>query len=57
MTGFQISGIFQAVEDFTSVKLELACDYFNHLRLKPLSAMDLSGLTLHLEVEVLRVNG
>ena len=56
-TGFQISGIFQAAEDFANVQLFSACDYFNHLRLKPLPVTDLSGLTLQYDMEVLPVNG
>jgi hypothetical protein len=43
-TGFQISGIFQAAEDFANVQLFSAYDYFNHLRLKPLPVTDLSVL-------------
>ena len=56
-TGFQISGIFQAAEDFANVELFSAYDYFNHLRLKPLPVTDLSGLTLQYDMEVLPVNG
>ncbi|MCL4797530.1 MAG: hypothetical protein KJZ84_23400 [Bryobacteraceae bacterium] len=56
-TGFQISGIFQAAEDFANVQLSSAYDYFNHLRVKPLPVTDLSGLTLQLDMEILRVNG
>ena len=56
-TGFQISGIFQAAEDFANVELFSAYDYFNHLRLKPLPMTDLSGLTLQYDMEVLPVNG
>jgi hypothetical protein len=56
-TGFQISGIFQAAEDFANVELFSAYDYFNHLRLKPLPMTDLSGLTLQYHMEVLPVNG
>jgi hypothetical protein len=56
-TGFQISGIFQAAEDFANVQLFSAYDYFNHLRLKPLPVTDLSGLTLQFDMEVLPVNG
>ena len=56
-TGFQLSGIFQAAEDFANVQLFSAYDYFNHLRLKPLPVTDLSGLTLQFDLEVLRVNG
>jgi hypothetical protein len=56
-TGFQISGIFQAAEDFANVQLFSAYDYFNHLRLKPLPVTDLSGLTLQYDMEVLPVNG
>ena len=56
-TGFQISGIFQAAEDFANVQLFSAYDYFNHLRLKPLPVTDLSGLTLQFDMEVLSVNG
>jgi len=33
-TGFQISGIFQAAEDFANVQLFAAYDYYNHLRVK-----------------------
>ncbi len=56
-TGFQISGIFQAAEDFANVQLFSAYDYFNHLRVKPLPVTDLSGLTLQYDMEVLPVNG
>jgi hypothetical protein len=56
-TGFQISGIFQAAEDFANVQLFSAYDYFNHLRLKPLPVTDLSGLTLQYDMEILSVNG
>ena len=56
-TGFQISGIFQAAEDFANVELFSAYDYFNHLRLKPLPVTDLSGLTLKYDLEILPVNG
>ena len=56
-TGFQISGIFQAAEDFANVELFSAYDYFNHLRLKPLPVTDLSGLTLQYDLEILPVNG
>jgi hypothetical protein len=56
-TGFQISGIFQAAEDFANVQLFSAYDYFNHLRLKPLPVTDLSGLTLQYDMEILPVNG
>jgi len=56
-TGFQISGIFQAAEDFANVQLFSAYDYFNHLRLKPLPVTDLSGLALQFDMEVLPVNG
>jgi hypothetical protein len=56
-TGFQISGIFQAAEDFANVQLFSAYDYFNHLRLKPLPMTDLSGLTLQYDMEILPVNG
>jgi hypothetical protein len=56
-TGFQISGIFQAAEDFANVQLFSACDYFNHLRVKPLPMTGLSGLTLQYDMEVLPVNG
>jgi hypothetical protein len=56
-TGFQISGIFQAAEDFANVQLFSAHDYFIHLRLKPLPVTDLSGLTLQYDMEILRVNG
>jgi hypothetical protein len=44
-TGFQISGIFQAAEDFANVQLFSAYDYYNHLRLKPLPVTDLSGVS------------
>jgi|GEM_PF-532213 len=56
-TGFQISGIFQAAEDFANVQLFSAYDYFNHLRVKPLPVADLSGLTLQYDMEILPVNG
>ena len=56
-TRFQISGIFQAAEDFANVRLFSACDYFNQLRVKPLPVTDLSALTLRFEMEVLHVNG
>jgi hypothetical protein len=56
-TGFQVSGIFQAAEDFANVQLFSAYDYFNHLRLKPLPVTDLSGLTLQYDMEILPVNG
>ncbi|GIU75822.1 MAG: hypothetical protein KatS3mg004_2909 [Bryobacteraceae bacterium] len=56
-TGFQISGIFQAAEDFANVQLFSADDYFNHLRVKPLPMTDLSGLTLQYDMEILPVNG
>jgi hypothetical protein len=56
-TGFQISGIFQAAEDFANVQLFSAHDYFNHLRLKPLPVTDLSSLTLRFDMEVVPVNG
>jgi hypothetical protein len=55
-TGFQISGIFQAAEDFANVQLFSAYDYFNHLRVKPLPVTDLSGLTLQYDLEIVRVN-
>ncbi len=55
-TGFQISGIFQAAEDFANVQLFSAYDYFNHLRVKPLPVTDLSGLTLQFDMEILPVN-
>jgi hypothetical protein len=55
-TGFQISGIFQAAEDFANVQIFSAYDYFNHLCLKPLPVTDLSGLTLQYDMEVLPVN-
>jgi hypothetical protein len=56
-TVFQISGIFQAAEDFANVQLFSAHDYFNHLRLKPLPITDLPGLTLQYDMEILPVNG
>ncbi len=56
-TGFQISGIFQAAEDFANIQLFSAHDYFNHLRLKPLPITDLSGLTIQYDMEILPVNG
>ncbi|MCS6910480.1 MAG: hypothetical protein NZM11_07920 [Anaerolineales bacterium] len=56
-TGFQISGIFQAAEDFGNVQLFSAYDHLNHLRLKPLPVTDLSGLTLQFHMEILPVNG
>jgi hypothetical protein len=56
-TGFQISGIFQAAEDFANVQLFSAYDYFNHLRVKPLPVTDLSGLALQYDMEILAVNG
>jgi hypothetical protein len=56
-TGFQISGIFQAAEDFANVQFFSAYDYFNHLRLKPLPVTDLSALTLQYDMEILPVNG
>src|SRR5579885_2357460 len=56
-TGFQISGVFQAAEDFANVQLFSAYDYFNHRRLKPLPVTDLSGLTLQYDMEILPVNG
>ncbi|MEB2363790.1 MAG: hypothetical protein OZ929_20815 [Bryobacterales bacterium] len=56
-TGLQISGIFQAAEDFANVQLFSAHDYFNHLRVKPLPVTDLSGLTLQYDMEILPVNG
>jgi hypothetical protein len=56
-TGFQISGIFQAVEEFANIQLFSAYDYFNHLRLKPLPVTDLAGLTLQYDMEILPVNG
>ncbi|MFN3326642.1 MAG: hypothetical protein ACK5AZ_24370 [Bryobacteraceae bacterium] len=56
-TGFQISGIFQAAEDFANVQIFSAYDYFNHLRVKPLPVTDLSGLTLQFDMEILAVNG
>jgi len=56
-TGFQISGIFQAAEDFANIQLFSAYDYFSHLRVKPLPVTDLSGLTLQFDMEILRVNG
>ncbi len=56
-TGFQISGIFQAAEDFANVQLFSAYDYFNHLCLKPLPVTELSGLTLQYEMDILPVNG
>ena len=42
-TGVSISGIFQAAEDFAVLCLYNAYDCFNHLRLKHLPRMDLSG--------------
>jgi hypothetical protein len=56
-TGFQISGIFRAAEDFANVQLFSAYDYFNHLRVKPLPVTDLSALTFQFDLEILRVNG
>ena len=56
-TGFEISGIFQAAEDFANVQLFSAYDYYNHLRLKPLPVTDLSGVTLQFDMQVLPVNG
>ena len=56
-TGFQISGIFQAAEDFANVQLFSAYDYYNHLRLKQLPVTDLSGVTLQYDMQVLKVNG
>ena len=56
-TGFQISGIFQAAEDFANVQLFSAYDYFNHLRVKPLPVTDLSGLSLQYDMEIVPVNG
>ncbi|MBS1876639.1 MAG: hypothetical protein JSU00_25715 [Acidobacteria bacterium] len=56
-TGFQISGIFQAAEDFANIQLFSAYDYYNHMRLKPLPVTDLSGVTLQLDMQVLQVNG
>jgi hypothetical protein len=56
-TGLQISGIFQAAEDFANFQLFSAYDYFNHLRVKPLPVTDLSGLTLQYDMEILPVNG
>jgi hypothetical protein len=56
-TGFQISGIFQAAEDFANVQLFSAYDYFNHLRVKPLPVTNLSELTLQYDTEILPVNG
>jgi len=56
-TGFQISGIFQAAEDFANVQLFSAYDYYNHLRRKPLRVTDLSGVTLQFDMQVLPVNG
>jgi hypothetical protein len=50
-TGFQISGIFQAPEDFAVLCLYNAYDYFNHLRTKPLPRTDLSGLKLEFDIE------
>lgn len=55
-TGFQISGIFQAAEDFANVQLLSSYDYFNHLRVKPLPVTELCGLTLQYDMEVLPVN-
>ncbi|HEU0139701.1 MAG TPA: hypothetical protein VFQ79_08325 [Bryobacteraceae bacterium] len=55
--GFQLSGIFQAAEDFANIQLFSAYDYFNHLRVKPLPVTDLSGLTLQYDMEILPVNG
>jgi hypothetical protein len=56
-TEFQISGIFQAAEDFANVQLFSAYDYFNHLRVKPLPVIDLFGVTLQFDMQVLSVNG
>lgn len=56
-TGLQISGIFQAAEDFANVQVFSAYDYYNHLRLKPLPVTDLSGVTLQFDMQVLPVNG
>jgi hypothetical protein len=56
-TGFQISGIFQAAEDFANIQLFSAYDYYNHLRVKPLPVTDLSGLSLQYDMEILPVNG
>ncbi len=50
-TGFQISGIFQAAEDFAVLGWWNAYDYFNHLRLKHLPRTDLSGLKLEFDIE------
>jgi hypothetical protein len=55
--GFQISGIFQAAEDFANVQLFSAYDYFNHLRVKPLPVTDLADLTLQYDMEIFPVNG
>lgn len=56
-TGFQISGTFQAAEDFANAQLFSADDYFNHLLVKPPPATDLSGLTHQYDMEILPVNG
>ena len=42
-TGFRISGIFQAAEDFANVQLFSAYDYYNHLRLKLLPVTRAKG--------------
>jgi hypothetical protein len=56
-TSFQVSGIFQAAEDFANVQLFSAYDYYNHLRLKPLPVTDLSAVTLQFGMQLLPVNG
>jgi len=55
-TGFQITGVFQAAEDFANVQLFSAYDYYNHLRLKPLPVTVLSGVTLPFDMQALPVN-
>ncbi len=50
-TGVAISGIFQAAEDFAVLGFHNACDYFNHLRVKPAPRTDLSGLKLEFDID------
>src|SRR5260370_23394139 len=50
-TGVDISGIFQAAEDFAVLDWWNAYDYYNHLRLKHLPKTDLSGLKLEFDIE------
>jgi hypothetical protein len=48
-TGFPISGIGQAAEDYTNVQFFAGYNSFNDLRVRQLPVKDFSGLTLYLK--------